>query len=263
MPVILWFNDLPVWQAALFLTGGAVVISLVGTAVARVMFAERDVDFINIIGGFKYMFLSQVYAGFIGFLLLGAYDVFDEVRVTMVSEANALTSLQQLAGSLPEQTRNQLRTSLNDYAREVVDVEWPQMRVRSANAGTSSSLDDLEYVYGSLEVATAKQGEIVKISRELITELRNSRGVRMMRSLGSMPYLLWLVALLATAVSIVFPWIFAPFNVNAAMLMSILGILLMTSVVLVILKLTYPFGTGGVDAMPFASFLAQFAGRGG
>jgi hypothetical protein len=263
MSVILWFNDLPLWQAGLILTGGALLLSLLGTAAARTLFPDREVDLTNVIGGFKYMFLSQVYAGFIGFLLFGVYDAYDEVRANIVNEVNALTSLQQLAASFPEQTREQLRLGLNGYAREVVETEWPQMRARRANAGTAATLDDIEYVYGSLEVASKKQAEIVKLSRELITEIRNDRGERLMRSLGSLPYLLWLVALLATTVAIAFPWVFGAANVNAAVGMSMLSILLMTSVVLVILKLSYPFGTGGIDPTPFAAFQAGLAGRGG
>jgi hypothetical protein len=263
MSVILWFNDLPVWQAALILIGGSLTISLVGTAFVRVAFEGRDVDLTNVIGGFKYMFLSQVFAGFVGFLLFGVYDAYDEVRVTVVNEVNALTTLQQFSSTLPEQTRDQLRAGLREYANDVVSVEWQQMRERRGVAGTSAALDDLEYVYGALETTSKKQSEIVKLSRELVTELRNDRGVRMMRSLGSLPYLLWGVALLATAVAIVFPWIFGVVNFNADIVMSTMTIVLLTSVVLVILKLTFPFGSTGIDPGPFQGFLAQFPARGG
>ena len=34
----------------------------------------------NIIGGFKYSFLSSVYAGYIGLLLFGVYQKYDDVR---------------------------------------------------------------------------------------------------------------------------------------------------------------------------------------
>jgi hypothetical protein len=264
MPVILWFNDLPVWQAALLLTGGAFVISLVGTAVARLFFAERQLSLNNVVGGFQYMFLSNVYAGFIGFLLFGVYDRFDQVRLDMVLEVSALASLHQLAASFPDGTRDQIRAGLDDYVRTVVDREWPEMRARRGPVSTTPTLDNLEYLYASLELTSKKQQEVMKLSRELLTEVRDDRSERMFRTAGSLPSLMWAIALLALAVSIVFPWLFGAPNFNADLIMSMLMIVVMTSIVLVVLKLTYPFGgTAGIDPAPFMAYLANTAGRGG
>src|SRR5258708_2306523 len=236
MPVILWFNDIPLWQAGLLLTGGALLVSLIGTAITLTFFEERQLSLNNVVGGFQYMFLSNVYAGFIGFLLFGVYDRYDQVRLNMVTEVGALTSLHELAATFPERTGERIRASLHDYANSVVELEWPQMRVRSGNVATSAALDDLEYLYGALEVTSKKQREIVKLSRELITEIRNDRSVRMTRSGGSLPSLLWVIALLAMAVSIVFPWVFGAPNVNADLVMSTLTIVVVTSIVLVVLN---------------------------
>ncbi|MBI1774054.1 MAG: DUF4239 domain-containing protein [Proteobacteria bacterium] len=264
MPIVLWFNDLPLWQAGLLLIGGALLISLVGTAFTRTFFPERQLSLNNVVGGFQYMFLSNVYAGFIGFLLFGVYDRYDQVRLDMVSEVSALTSLHRLAATFPEGTRAQIRTGLHDYARGVVEVDWPQMRARQGNPSTTATLDDLEYLYGALEVTSKKQREVVKLSHELITEIRNDRGVRMFRSGGSLPSLLWAIALLAMAASIVFPWVFGAPNVNADVLMSTLTIVVMTSIVLVVLKLTFPFGgSAGIAPAPFTAFLSEFPSGGG
>ena len=71
------------------------------------------------------------------------------------------------------------------------------------------------------------------------------------------------MTLTGTAVAIIFPWVFGSPNVNATMLMSILSTLLMTSVVLVVLKLSYPFsGEYGILPTPYSAFIEEVSARG-
>ncbi|MSP49532.1 MAG: DUF4239 domain-containing protein [Alphaproteobacteria bacterium] len=260
MAVILWFNDLPLWQTGFLIAGGAMLISIVGTAVSRSFFAEQQLNLNNVVGGFQYMFLSQVFAGFIGFLLFGVYERFDRVRSDIVTEVSVLTTLDRLAVVFPERTQGQIRTSLRDYARTVIDLDWPQMQSRSGTISTVAALDDLEYLFGSIETTSKKQREVVKLSRELVTSVRNDRSSRLFRSYGTLLAPLWTVAILAMAVAIVLPWVFGTPNVNADLGMSMLTIVMMAAIVLVVLKLSYPFG--GASGLP-PDLFAEFAGRSG
>ena len=52
-------------------------------------------------------------------------------------------------------------------------------------------------------------------------------------------------------------------NVNATILMSILSTILVTSVVLVVLKLSYPFsGEYGILPTPYSAFIQEVSARG-
>ena len=255
MPVLLWFNDLPLWQSASILTIGASLVSLVGTVIVRILVPEPQLRLNNVFGGFKFMFLSHIYAGFIGFLLFGVYNSYDQVRATIVREANALYTLDRLAGALPEATQAQLRESLRSYAHEVIDSDWPQMRARSGDPFTTPALDDLNSVYTAIDPTSKKQQEILNISRKLLTRIADDRGVRIFRSNTSLPVLLWAVTIFSTIVAIVLPWAFGTPNINADMIMSLLSIVMMTSIVLVVLKLSYPFGSStGITPAPFIEF---------
>src|SRR5579885_1308941 len=143
MAIILWLNDLPLWGTVLVLIGGMVLVSVVGTIVSQGLMGEQQLSLNNVIGGFKYMFLSQIYAGFIGFLLYGAYNRFDEMRSTVVEEVSILTTLDRLAHAFPNGTQDQLRRALKDYAQHVAEVEWPQLRARTADASTTAAFDTL------------------------------------------------------------------------------------------------------------------------
>jgi hypothetical protein len=275
MTAIQWLNDLPLWQSAFLLVGGTIFVSYIGTVAARAYFGEQQLELNNILGGFKYLAMSQVYGAFLGFLLLGAYQRYDTVRTNIVTEANALTTLDRLADAFPEGARDQFRVALKDYAREVIDVEWPRMGQRKADLGTAASLDTLYYVFSAIEATSknlhvfrelqttnTKQIELIKYARELVDGIRDVRGMRMLRSLGSVQFLLWVAVITGTAVAMMFPWLFGTANPAAAFAMSILSIGLMTSMVLVILKLSYPFGgTEGLQPTPYLAFLSETSAR--
>jgi len=262
MTAIQWLNDLPLWQTAFFVVGGSILFSFIGTVVARAYFGEQQLELNNILGGFKYLAMSQVYGAFLGFLLFGAYQRYDQVRTDIVTEANALTTLYRLADAFPTGAREQFRGALTDYAHGVVDVEWPQMGRRDASLGATAPLDTFYYVFSALETTSKKQIEVVKYARELVGVVRDMRGVRVLRSLGSMQILLWVAVITGTVVAMIFPWLFGTGNPAAAFAMSVLSIVLMTSVVLVVLKMSYPFGgTEGLRPTPYLAFLGEAPSR--
>jgi uncharacterized protein DUF4239 len=263
MAALLWLNDQPLWASVLVLVGGSIALSIIGAAISGIFFGEQELSLNNVVGGFTYLFVSSIYAGFLGFLLFGVYNRYDQTRADIITEVTQLASLDRLAVAFPAATRIQLRDSIKEYARQVVDVEWPQLRSRSARLTAISALDTLDYAYGAVEPTTRKQREIIKYSQKLLGEIRDTRGIRVVRSLGALQVLLWVVTLTATAVSIVFPWAFGSPNVNANMLMSILSTLLMASVVLVVLKLSYPFsGDYGIPSTPYSVFIEEVSARG-
>jgi Protein of unknown function (DUF4239) len=263
MAAILWLNDQPLWASILVLVGGSIALSIIGTAVSELLIGEQTLSLNNVVGGFKFMFVSEVFAGFIGFLLFGVYDRYDQMRADVISEAGEITSLDRLAVAFPAATRIQLREGLKEYARQVVDVEWPQLRGRTTRMTAISALDTLDFTYAAVEPTTRKQREILKYSQKQLSDIRDTRGIRALRSLGSLQVLLWGVTLTATAITIVFPWMFGSPNVNATILMSILSTVLIASVVLVVLKLSYPFsGDYGIRPTPYSAFIKEVSARG-
>ena len=264
MDAVLWLNDLPIWGAAVFIVGGSIALSIVGTAVAGLFFSQQLLGLNNVTGGFKYMFVAGIYAGFLGFLLFGVFNRYDKVRAAVIEEVSELTTLDRLAIAFPAGTKTTLRDGLKQYAEQVVELEWPLMRARAADPVAMTSFDTLERTYAAVEPITRKQQEVMKFSRKILSGIREKRGVRVLRSLGALHVLLWAVTLAGTAVAIVLPWVLGSPNVNATMLMSILATLLMASVILVVLKLSYPFsGSSGIPPTPYMAFVAEITARGG
>jgi hypothetical protein len=251
MSLIQWLNDLPVGTGAVLTIGGGILISVLGTLIVNFYVTPGQLVANNIIGGFKYSFLSSVYAGYIGLLLFGVYQKYDDVRADIIVEVDALTTLDRVASAFPRQTRDQIRKELRDYARAVAAVEWPQMQARRLGFESSPPLDDLYYTYLAIEPQTEKEISAFQYSLQMLDVVRNNRGTRIRLSYGVLTSLLWGVAAVGTLVSVMFPWFFGSPSVVAPLIMSVLVATVTMSVFLVILKLSYPFG-GDYGILPTA-----------
>jgi len=251
MGLIQWLNDLPVGTGAIIVIGGGIALAIIGTLIVNAYFTPAQLVSNNIIGGFKYAFLSSVYAGYIGLLLFGVYQKYDDVRADIIVEVNALTTLDRVTAAFPKDTRDQLRKELREYASSVASVEWPQMQSRRLGFESSPALDDLYYTYLAIEPQTEKEISAFQYSLQLLEAVRTNRGNRIRLSFGALTPLLWGVAVIGTLVSIIFPWFFGSPTVTAPLLMSILVAAVTMSVFLVILKLSYPFG-GDYGILPNA-----------
>jgi hypothetical protein len=262
MTALIWLNDLPLWQCLAILGGGAILLSIAGTIVARRFFSEQQLLVTNFTIGFRFFFIANLYAGFLSFLLFGAFQRYDHVRADVVAEANALGALDTLAGAFPAGARDQFRLAVRDYARTVVNVEWSQMRERNAELGRAAPLDTLYYVFGAAEPVSKKQQAVMRHARDLVGEVRDMRGARVLRSLGSLQILLWAVTIAGTLGAIIVPWFFGTTNPGSAFFMSACSIAVMISIVVVILKLSYPFGgSQGIEPTPYLAFLHEQASQ--
>jgi hypothetical protein len=261
MNLIQWLNDLPVGTGAALTIGGGILIAVVGTLIVNFYVTPAQLVSNNIIGGFKYAFLSSVYAGYIGLLLFGVYQKYDDVRVDIVSEVNALTTLDRVAAAYPKETRDQIRQQLRAYARSVAEVEWPQMQARRLGFESSPALDNVYYAYLAIEPQTDKEIIAFRFSLQTLNTVRGNRGHRILLSLGALTPLLWGVAAIGTLISVMFPWFFGSPSIYPPLLMSTLVATVTMSVFLVILKLSYPFGGDyGILPTPYTAFAQSSSG---
>jgi hypothetical protein len=261
MDLIQWINDLPVGTGFLVTVGGGILLSTLGILIVNYYFTPGQLIVNNIIGGFKYAFLSSVYAGYIGLLLFGVYQKYDDVRSDIIMEVNALTSLDRVAAAFPQATRDEIRKELRDYASQVAEVEWPQMRRRTLGFVSSPSLDNVYYTYLAMEPQTERELAAFQYSLQLLQVVRDNRGHRIRLSFGALTPLLWGVAIVGTLVSMIFPWFFGSPNVYAPILMMVMIGLVTMSVFLVILKLSYPFqGEYGIPPSAYIDFARSSSG---
>lgn len=256
MDMFFWLATQPLWLTATIMIGLGVSMAVIGSLVVNQVYLPAELIQNNLLGGFKFAFLSSVYAGYLGLLLYGVFQQYELTRSYIDLEVTQLTQLDRLAVALPRTTRDSIREGLKEYARTVIDVEWPQMRRGRGSPEAGIALDNLMYVYLAIQPVTDREKFVMEDSINAFLPIRENRQHRIRLSGGSLNPLLWGVALLGTVAAVIFPWFFGGPSIVTPILMSVLLASLTMSILLVILKLSYPFvGEYGIPPTSFQTFL--------
>ena len=256
MSMFFWLASQPLWLTATIMVGLGISMAIIGSLVVNQIYLPTELIQNNLLGGFKFAFLSSVYAGYLGLLLYGVYQQYEQTRAYIDLEVTQLTQLDRLAVALPKTTRDNIRDGLKEYARTVINVEWPELKLGHGSPEAGVALDNLMYVYLAIQPVTDREKFVMEDSINSFLQIRENRQHRIRLSGGSLNPLLWGVALLGTIASIIFPWFFGGPNIATPILMSVLLAALTMSILLVILKLSYPFvGEYGISPTSFQAFL--------
>lgn len=90
------------------------------------------------IAGVTFASLGAFYGVVLAFVIVAAWERFDQANANAHNEATALENLYKLGAGLPEPMRSQLDSAVLEYTNHVVEEEWPQMatmRYHTANKG--------------------------------------------------------------------------------------------------------------------------------
>lgn len=246
-----WIADEPVWVSASLLIGGGLVLAVLSAILVQFYYTPAQLQGNSLVGGFKFAFLSSVFAGYLGLLLFGAYQKYEDVRMYVHEEVDALLSIKDLAAGFSPSTRGVVRGAIKDYARSAADDEWPILHLGTGSEATRASLNDLFSVYMAMEPLTEKERMIYQISVEKLLSVRDVRSRRILIGAGGLNQLLLISAVIGTIVSIIFPAFFSSADFGTTTVMSLLLTVVTMSVVLIVVKFTYPFlGDYGVSAEP-------------
>ncbi len=123
-------------------------------------------------------------------------------------EASALAALYRDVSSFPEPKRAELQTDLREYARQVIDVAWPQQRRGIVPQNSAAALMAIQTHLTSFEPATDGQKTLhAEVYREFdrIVELRRTR---LRSAVTGLPAPLWVVVLVGAFISIALTWFF-------------------------------------------------------
>jgi len=256
MSMFFWLASQPLWLTATIMVGLGVSMAIIGSLVVNQIYLPAELIQNNLLGGFKFAFLSSVYAGYLGLLLYGVYQQYEQTRAYIDLEVTQLTQLDRLAVALPKTTRDNIRDGLKEYARTIINIEWPELKRGHGSPEAGVALDNLMYVYLAIQPVTDREKFVMEDSINAFLQIRENRQHRIRLSGGSLNPLLWGVAMLGTIASIIFPWFFGGPNIATPILMSVLLAALTMSILLVILKLSYPFvGEYGIPPTSFQAFL--------
>lgn len=125
-----WIYDLPPLFAATLFAGAFMAFGVIGLFVFLRVFHDwlhKD-ERTNEMVGFAMTSFALLHGLLLGLLAVAAYNNYSEKVASITAEASALAALYRDTDGFPEPVRSELRHTLKDFTRSVIEVSWPLQR---------------------------------------------------------------------------------------------------------------------------------------
>ena len=246
-----WVYDLPSWLFGLLTVAAIMAFGSAGLFATRKLVRRlHGVDHShNDIVGFYLAAIAVFYGVTLGLVAVGTWTTYSDVEAKVDREATAIGALYRDVGSYPEPTRTELRDTLREYIRQVIDVGWPQQRKGIVPTGASAILDKFQKQFFEFEPTTEAQRIADAEAYGQFNVLVASRRARLDSVTSGLATPLWMMILLGAFISIAVTWFFdtASFGMHfwmTGLLSALLGLM-----IFLVAALDNPY-RGGVSVGP-------------
>ncbi|WP_405021116.1 hypothetical protein OHV05_33725 [Kitasatospora sp. NBC_00070] len=178
----------------------------------------------------------------IAFLLVNSTGSLVSARQNNYAEAGALVDLYLAAGRLPEPTKHQIRSHTEEYFRQVITEEWPQMARGSIDLDTWGTVYQLKNIVQDLppDAPARAAGD----ANTAVAKLLGERRTRAASTHDEAPDFLLYTLVGAAVLSIVFLALLGwPRGRRGVIMIAIVGGMFSFGIWLV-LQINHPYGSG-------------------
>jgi len=248
------------WNGAAIVAAG-VAVSIVVVAVTRRLFPAAELRDGHESTGTLLAIVGTLYAVLLGLVVVDAMAGFEKASESVRMESNCLADIFLLAEELPEPIRGRIRDACRTYARQVVEIEWPNMAQARMSVEARMTAVLLTRGLHGFEPATEAHKILYPLIVEQIRELWDHRRDRAAGVENGIPAIEWVVLVLGGLVTI---FLGGLFHVGSRRLQYVVaamtGLVIGLNLYLVCL-FGYPFaGDLSVSSRPFKVDIAIFDG---
>lgn len=250
----LWLIHRPTWQIAVILIGSGVLLSVAAVLLANHYFTREELIANNEVAAFKFMFVAELFAGLLAFLLVGAGSRYANAQAFVQDEAAAWRALVQVVREFPETLADPFEEALSRYAESVVRTEWPAMESGDESLLSRQLFAELLDRYFSLHPTSDHQQALLMLGNQFVGLANQARTNRLNNNLNdAVAALTWFTLSTLVLFSIAFNAFFGSPHLGGQLLMGAVLSLGLLSNVLLIFLLGNPFG--GFTAVSPGPFL--------
>jgi hypothetical protein len=193
--------------------------------------------------------VAALFGLILAFVIIIAYQNFIEANANVSEEADALASIVRDSAAFPQPGRANVRAAVGDYARAVVNDEWPQMRDGHDSELAKGSLDQIFAAFRTVRPdSTMSNGFYDDAVRKLDTAL-DARRDRIETATGGLPRDITILIIFSSLVIIGYAILVGSPNYWFHVLGPLAIAVVVTVSLIVLLDLTYPF-SGDVSLKP-------------
>jgi hypothetical protein len=202
-------------------------------------------------GGVLFSFVGTIYAIFLAFLVVVAWQSLGDAERTVTEEGAAMLSLYQDVGALSDPVRSELRREIRAYAQTVVDEEWATMARGEESPAAHDRLDEIWQTFLAFEPASQREQAVFAEAFTRLNELAKQRKVRVLASQASIPDVFWFVLVAGGIATIGFTYFMGMRHVRTQLTLTGIMTAMIMSALFLIVVLDHPF-SGDIRAEPDA-----------
>jgi hypothetical protein len=254
-----WIYDFPGWFGALFFALLFVAFNTLGVHYIRpkIRAIVADIEDVNDMVSNAMSIYSVMFGILLGMLAVITYENLTDAQSIADSEATAIGALYRDVSSYPEPIATELRTSLKDYTRYVIDEAWPLQRRGITPKGGVARVSAFQNLLVRFEPKTEGQKLIHGETLRQFNEFVVFRRARLNSTTNSMPPILWQVMVGGSMICLMMIWLFDA-HTRAMLLLSGISAFALGAVLGLIMLLDNPFlGELSVSSAPYELIYQQ------
>jgi len=206
--LVAWLDHMSPWLQATVICATFVGITWLGIVVVhpilrRLLHGDEPSNETIIFSGANF---GLFYAVLLGLLTVETYQYTKEVLGTINREASNLSTLYNAADGYQEPLRSQLKGELRDYARYVIEKDWPAQNRGTVLEGGQHRLEAIRQTVLSFEPTSKTQEVLQGEMQRYLDEMAIAREQRLSAVSASIPGILWYLLLIGSFLTVVFVW---------------------------------------------------------
>jgi Protein of unknown function (DUF4239) len=243
--------NLPTWLIAVLVIGIPTLAAMAAMAQVRRRVPVAMLIAHNVPGVDIWARASTVYAIFVAFVVVVAWEQLGHARQALATEAATLAALYRECDALAEPYRQRVQGQIRAYVRSVIDDEWQTMSGGQRSLHAQEQLDALWSSLLEFEPSTQREGTAYGEAYARLPELTRQRELRILASGASIPGVFWLVLIGGGALEVGFALLLGMTSVRVQTAMVGMLTAMISSALFLIIVLDRPF-TGDIRAEPTA-----------
>jgi hypothetical protein len=209
------------------------------------------------VAGVTFGVLGAFYGLVLAFVIVAAWERFNDANAYALTEATALESLYKLGGAYSEPMRSQLDSGVLEYIHNVIDKEWPQMADNTFEGG-SVGAHKLWATVLAYHTADSREQMLMDKSIDQLNLISQARSQRIFYCREDLPSVVWMVIYLGCLMTIGFSYFFGSNNFRAQVFMCGFFSILLGMTILAILELAHPYqGVVTISNEPYRYSLSR------
>jgi hypothetical protein len=236
-----------------------IILSLLGMLLVRRKVAVSNLESHNDVAGFVYSVVGVVYAVLMAFMFYVVYVQYQTAQSRIEKEAALMGDMYRVSSNLQEPTRSEVLKALKDYARIMIEKEFPEMVNGKFHEQTKLEHDKLWDLFYRYQPKDERDKIWFEKSLSTLIIFADAKRDRMVSVKQSLPAFMWFVLYAGGFLLIIYSYFFGTPNVWSQALIVIFLAATVALVLLLISDLDRPFtGPIRVSPEPFRLFLNYF-----